>query len=146
MQRTDRNLEVTGNEENFYLKVLTTPTDFKEFFEENSPLYKKINEYNPANEEIKKEFTFENALLTIYSVDVHQKVFKETKFDELTNKPKNYYESGDILPQGKGVIGLGIWFPESKSYKDSAVDYYVNQVYLNKQKAIEDEENEDAQD
>lgn len=146
MQRTDRNLEVKGNEENFYLKVLTTPSDFKEFFKEDSPLYKKINEYSPANEEIKKEFTSENALLTIYSVDVHKKVFKETKFDELTNKPKNYYESGGILPHGKGVIGLGIWFPESKSYKDSAVDYYVNQVYLNKQKAIEDEEIEDAQD
>lgn len=143
MQRTDRNLGVTGREENFYLKVLTEPTDFREFFDENSILYKKISKYNPNDEDIRREFTCKHALLTIYSIDIHKKIYKETKYDQFTNEAKTYYKAGEILPQGCGVIGLGIWFPESSSYKDSAVDYYVNQVFINKQKKIDEEEDED---
>lgn len=133
MQRTDRNLEVDESDENFYLKVLTNPRDFKEIFDENSELYQKINEYNPDDENIKKYFTSKNALLTIYSIDIHKKLFKETKLDKYTNKPSNYHKIGPKLPKGSGVIGLGIWFSESENYNDSAVDYFVNQVYINNQ-------------
>lgn len=143
MQRTDRNLEVTGNEDNFYLKVLTNPRDFKEFFKEDSKLYDDVNEYNSKDETIKKEFTYDNALLTIYSMDIHKKVYKETKLDKVTNKPRKYYETGPKLPKGDGVIGLGVWFPESKNYEDSAVYYFVNQVYIKNQKEIDEEEDSD---
>ena len=47
-----------------------------------------------------------------------------------------------MLAGGKGVIGLGIWFSNTENYEMSAVDYYVNPVYLAKQKEEEEEQDD----
>ena len=140
-QNTDRNLYADDHMEDLYLKAVTSPSDFKEFYNPDSYEYKTISAFKAGDETIRKTFTKKHALLAVYSVDVYKKVFdKEIKLDN--GKSRKKYKQGDLLAGGNGVIGIGIWFSNTENYEMSAVDYYVNPVFLAKQK----EEEEDLDD
>ncbi len=141
IKRTDRNLNVNENNESLYVKVLTDPLDFREFYDPNSLNYKTVKEYKPTDPEILKTFTSEYGVLSIYVADIHKKILVDTIVDEF-GKTKHKYGAGDILPFGEGVIGLGAWFSTTKNYQDSAVEYYVNSVYLKKMEETDDDSEE----
>lgn len=130
-QNTDRNLYATNDMKDIFLKAVTSPSDFREFYDTGSEEYKLIEFFSANNDLITKTFTKENGLLAIYDIDVYKKEFD--KEIELSNgKKRKVYKKGDMLNGGMGVIGLGAWFPKTKSYENSAVEYYLNSVYLRK--------------
>lgn len=130
-QNTDRNLYATDDMKDIFLKAVTSPSDFREFYDVDSEEYKLIDSFSANNDLITKTFTKENGLLAIYDIDVYKKEFD--KEIELPNgKKRKIYKKGDMLNGGMGVIGLGAWFPKTESYENSAVEYYLNSVYLRK--------------
>lgn len=139
-QNTDRNVNVIDSAPDFYLKAVTSPSDFKEFYDPEDEEYKTINAFKAGDPVIQKKFTKENGVLAIYSVDVHRKLFEKEIMLENGSKRK-VYKQGEILSNGEGVIGLGVWFSKASNYESSAVDYYVNPVYL---KSLE-EDNEEGE-
>lgn len=130
-QNTDRNLYATDDMKDIFLKAVTSPSDFREFYDVNSEEYKLIESFSANNDLITNTFTKENGLLAIYDIDVYKKEFD--KEIELPNgKKRKIYKRGAMLNGGMGVIGLGAWFPKTESYENSAVEYYLNSVYLRK--------------
>ncbi len=140
-QNTDRNLYADDSMTEMYLKAVTSPSDFRDFYSPSSLEYAMINSFSVGDETIRKTFTKEHGLIAIYSVDIHKKVFDK----EITlpnGKKRKLYKQGSILSGGSGVIGIGIWFSKTENLESSAVDYYVNSVYLKKMEEVEKEEEE----
>lgn len=134
-QNTDRNVDADDNRIDLFLKAVTSPSDFKEFYDPSSNEYKTIKSFKAGDEMIRKTFTKEHGLMAIYSVDVYRKIFDQEV--ELKNGEKRKkYKNGDILKGGRGVIGIGIWFPKTDNIESSAVEFFVNTIY-------KDNENED---
>ena len=130
-QNTDRNINATDDMKDILLKAVTSPSDFREFYDANTEAYKKIKSFSANNALITKTFTKEYGLLAIYDVDVYKKEFD--KEIELPNgKKRTIYKKGKLLEGGFGVIGLGAWFSKTENYENSAVEYYLNSVYLRK--------------
>lgn len=110
------------------IKVLTNPLDFFEFYDDdtikNAMIEKKKGNYSPEEPLIRSTFTKEHGLLTIYIFDI---VERKEKSGNLFGQ--HQYEKGNVLPGADGIVGLGIWFPESSQGENACVDYYVNEVY-----------------
>ena len=128
-QNTDRNLYADDDMTEMFLKAVTSPTDFRDFYTPNSSEYEMINCFSVGNDIICNSFTKEHGLMALYSVDIHKKVF-DKEISLPNGKKRKIYKCGNVLRGGKGVIGVGIWFPKTENLEFSAVDYYVNPVYL----------------
>lgn len=126
--RITRDLNEKGTKLN--IKVLTNPTDFFEFYDDdvikNKMIAKGKANYAPGEPEIRETFTSKNGLLTIYIFDIAERLLN----DDLNQSTKKY-KRGNIVVGADGLIGLGIWFSESKHIESSSVDYYVNEIYQN---------------
>ena len=123
--RATRDVGETGPKLN--IRVLTNPTDFLEFFDEQTKktlLDQKIEGYYPQNPIIQSKFTKDKGLLTIYIFDIAEKKQQST---DIFGKQK--YVKGNVVKDADGVVGLGIWFPESSLGERANVEYYVNQIY-----------------
>lgn len=137
-QYSDRNLTASDSADNLYLKAIVNQSDFREMYDPDSKEYSQIQKYEADNPVIRRTFKPQKAVLAIYSMDVHKKIFKN-EYMLPNGKTKKVYAKGDILSGGSGVIGLCIWFPESDNYENSAIEYYLNPVYQNQM-------NEDVED
>lgn len=105
----------SGSKEDSLLKIktLTDPTDYKEFFKPNTEIYKEVKSYNPNL--YNNIFTSQNALISLYVFDIHEKYNKST---------------GKVIEEAQNVIGYGIWFPKTLNFSQSAI-YYINEVANN---------------
>ena len=139
-QYAERILDGSDESESLYIKAIVDQTDFRDFYDEGSMEYEKIKKYVKYDKDIYKTFTSQFGVLSIYSMDIHKKVFKEEVLTKSGTKRK-IYEKGDVLKGAQGVIGLCAWFPKSDDYENSAVDYYLNAVY---QKLEYEEEESDV--
>lgn len=95
------------------IRVLTSPSDFKYFFEDEHLKSKYSFGYKKGIKEIQDVFTVKNGLLVIYCFDI-------SKIDE------------DRIILNKDLIGLGIWFPETTN-ENANIDYVVNSIYMDNQ-------------
>lgn len=137
-QYTDRNLYADNSMDNLYLKAVTSPSDFRDFYLPNTKEYKEINGFKAGDPSISRTFTKEHGLIAIYSIDVYKKIFdKEIVLS--SGKKQKRYTKGTMLAGGCGIIGLGVWFPKTENYESSAVEYYVNPIY---RKNLDDEEDD----
>ena len=141
-QNTDRNLYASDDMQDLFLKAVTSPTDFRDFYHPSSPEYKSISAFTAGDPIITRSFTKEHGVLAIYDIDVYKKEYDK----EITlpnGKARKIYKSGNMLAGGKGVIGLGAWFSRTEDFESSAVEYYLNPVYLKKMENEYLEEDED---
>ncbi len=112
----------TNNGEVFLIKALTNPNDFFDFFEPNDPIRKKYTSYSAGEEDIRTKFAPQNGLLTIYDFDI-------TTNEDETVGGSTTRKAGEVLPNGKGFIGFGLWFPVSNDENNADVEYFINEVF-----------------
>lgn len=133
--RTDRRIDLKDNATNhskYLLKVISNPTDFRDFLEPEDPLYMDIKSYAPYDDKIREKFTSNDGLLSIYCMDLHYK-YRDNNGKMIR---------GEQIPNATNIIGLAIWFPVSKKYEHSAVEYYVSESFREKQEIEFDEEDD----
>lgn len=111
----------SGNKNIILTRAISDPADFKEFYDENSPMYKSINSFSQSNDLITSSFTSDKGVLSIYDIDLFHKQENKNQVQIWDNPIEN----------GDGVIGLAIWFSKSSRESEIAVDYYVNKRYEN---------------
>lgn len=102
-------------------RVITDPSDFAEFFDENSKEYEfySKNTYGSNNItlDIASLFNNKNGLLSVYNLDLYSR------------ENKDFANKKDIILSS--AIGLGIWFPSSDNLEKTLSDYYyANEIYL----------------
>lgn len=111
--------------ENFLVKAVTNPADFLDFFDKEDPIKNEYNAYKAGDPKIKERFTPDNGLLTIYDFDI---VANEDIVSEIIPGTINR-KTGDVIQNGEGFIGLGLWFPISTNEENTSVSYFINEVY-----------------
>ncbi len=120
-RRSDRNAGEKERPKVFKLRVNTNPTDFRDAFYD-IPEMKGVDTYSVTDKRIDKYFTEDNGVISIQITDICYKI--PTKYEN----GRQRYETGEVIEDGKDVIGLTIWFPKS-SDNDLAVEYYTNLIY-----------------
>lgn len=129
--RITRDVDEVGPKLN--IKVLTNPIDFFEFYDDEIVKNKmdqknKLN-FSPEEPEISSTFTPKHGLLTIYIFDIAERKVKGTNIFGKTE-----FYKGSVIKDADGVVGLGVWFSESSKKESASIDYFVNEVYQNKEK------------
>ncbi len=140
-QYAERNLESSDDNPSLFIKAIVDQSDFRDFFAEDSKEYEIVKKYTKNDPTIRKFFSPKHGVLSIYSMDIHKKVFKEEVTLPNGNKRK-IYEKGDVLKGATGVIGLCVWFPNSSDFENSAIDYYLSAVYQKLEKEEEEDDEE----
>lgn len=115
----------TNDGDTFLVKAITNPNDFLDFFDKDDPIRNKFNSYKAGDAQIRERFTPQNALLTIYDFDIvaNEDIISNTVPGTIIRK------TGNVLENGEGFIGLGIWFPVSPNEENTDVSYFINEVY-----------------
>jgi hypothetical protein len=98
-------------------RAISDPADFREFYEEDTHLYKTIESFSQFNDEIIETFTPKHGLISIYVIDLYNKE---------DNKNQNW---DNPVINGDGVIGLAVWFPKSLRESEISIDYYINERF-----------------
>lgn len=138
-QYADRNLTAKDEDQDIYLKAIVDQSDFRDFYDEDSTEYNSVHKFVKTNETIQQTFTADKGVLAIYVMDIHKKIYSNTKILD-TGKARKIYAKGDMLAGGEGVIGLCVWFPKTENYEQSAIEYYFNPVYLKSMQDVDEEE------
>lgn len=126
--KANRTLREVGNSDKFDLymvKANNDPRDFRDFYDEDSEEYKKI-EYRDERKTY-PGFDSKQAILAIYVVDLYEKDLLG-EFDSKTNKQKA--TKGKIITDGISTCGPAIWFPKAENEAEAATEYYVNKDYI----------------
>jgi len=130
--RTLRDANVPTNSSFYTIKTNIAPSDFREIYNPEDNEYSKITHYD-ATQEYRK-FTHKDAFMSIYVVDLYEKVLDE--FDVENNEQK--YKRGDLIPEGVDMVAPAIWFPNTLDYEASATTYYTNLDYQKKQDELDE--------
>ena len=126
-RRTIRDVGKPDTLDFYTVKAISDPTDFREIFDPSSSEYEKVDHYDSSKDY--KEFTSKNGLMSIYVMDLFEKI--EDHYDPNTNKMVT--KRGPIINDGINVCAPAIWFSKTKDYEASATIYYVNEDYLSKE-------------
>ncbi len=114
------------------LKVLSTPSDFFEFYSDEEKISgsflnekgEKLDHYDPTNDYIMETFGKQNALLSIYPFDAT--------------------EEDDVIAEGTDLLGLSVWYPVNDDDEEFVYSNVVETSSLHRQSDVKNsKENEE---
>lgn len=123
-----RRLRDSGCSENFEyyrVRVNSDPTDFREIFDVNDPMYNEVKHYDSKKNY--DAFDSTKGLMSIYVVDLYETIVTD-EYDEKKSKLKAI--QGDKIKDGQNVCAPAIWFSKTKDYESSGTVYYVSKDYM----------------
>lgn len=142
IKKSRRTLRVFGDpkgQDNYLIRALINPSDFREFYDPKDPLYKEIDHYDPA--QTYPGLDSMHGLLVIYIIDLYELI--KDHFDVAKNKWIG--KRGNLIEDAQNISAPAIWFPKTKDYENSATNFYINPDYEESHKLdniVDDEEEE----